>query len=66
MHPHQQVKRNGQDLLCGHEMKLKYWNKSTQQFEDKFPAGVTLGWCLEGMGFNNGNKTGHTHFLTVL
>lgn len=51
-------------LLCGHEMKLKYWNESTQQFEDKFPAGVTLGWCLEGMGFNNGNikKTGHTRF----
>ena len=48
------------------------WNigmKSTQQFEDKFPAGGLLtGWCLEGMGFNNGNikKTGHTPFSLVL
>lgn len=42
-------------LLCGHEVKLKYWNESAQQFEDKFPAGVTLGWCLEGMAFDKGN-----------
>lgn len=41
-------------LLCGHEVKLKYWNQATQQFEDKFPAGVTIGWCLEGQGFDAG------------
>ena len=43
------------ELLCGHEVKLKYWNEAEQQFEDKFPAGVSVGWCLQGMGFNNGN-----------
>lgn len=42
-------------LLCGHEVKLKYWNEAEQKFEDKFPAGVTVGWCLQAMGFNKGN-----------
>lgn len=42
-------------LLCGHEVKLKYWNEKEQQFQDKFPAGVTVGWCLEGQGFADGN-----------
>lgn len=42
-------------LLCGHEVKLKYWNSEKQQFEDKFPANVSIGWCLEGNGFNNGD-----------
>jgi len=41
-------------LLCGHEVKLKYWNETTQQFEDEFPAGVTIGWCLEGASFKDG------------
>lgn len=47
-------KENG-SLLCGHEVKLKYWNEATGQFESQFPEGVTLGWCLEGMGFDQGN-----------
>lgn len=42
-------------LLCGHEVKLKYWNEAEQRFEDKFPAGVTVGWCLQAMGFSSGN-----------
>lgn len=42
-------------LLCGHEVKLKYWNAAEQQFEDKFPAGVTVGWCLQANSFKNGN-----------
>lgn len=42
-------------LLCGHEVKLKYWNSEKEQFEDKFPAGVSIGWCLEGNGFVKGN-----------
>ena len=49
---------NGQrvgSLLCGHAVKLKYWNEETQQYEDKFPAGVTVGWCLEGQGFYEGD-----------
>lgn len=40
-------------LVCGEEIKLKYWNEETQEYEDKFPAGVTIGWCLQGMGFKN-------------
>lgn len=43
------------ELLCGHEVKLKYWDETKQQFEDKFPAGVSVGWCLQGMGFRDGN-----------
>ncbi|MEL5893381.1 LruC domain-containing protein [Bacteroides sp. GD17] len=42
-------------LLCGHEVKLQYWNEAEQKFESKFPAGVTLGWYLEGDAFRNGN-----------
>ena len=30
-------------LVCGEEIKLKYWNEETQEYEDKFPAGVTIG-----------------------
>lgn len=40
-------------LVCGDEVKLKYWNEDKNQFEDEFPAGVTIGWCLQGMGFRN-------------
>ncbi|MEI3460359.1 MAG: DUF4114 domain-containing protein [Bacteroides cellulosilyticus] len=35
--------------------------ESKQQFEDKFPAGVTVGWCLEGNGFNKGNIVQHCY-----
>lgn len=42
-------------LLCGHEVKLKYWNADKGLFEDKFPAGVSVGWCLQANGFNNGD-----------
>lgn len=38
-------------LVCGDEVKLKYWNETKGEYEDKFPAGVTIGWCLQGMGF---------------
>ena len=40
-------------LVCGDEVKLKYWNEEKNQFEDKFPAGVTIGWSLQGMGFRD-------------
>jgi LruC domain-containing protein len=36
-------------LLCGNEVKLKYWNGTT--FEDKFPKGITIGLCIESNGF---------------
>ncbi|WP_317194547.1 LruC domain-containing protein [Bacteroides cellulosilyticus] len=40
-------------LLCGNEVKLKYWDG--EKFEDKFPEGVTVGWCLEGNAFRQGD-----------
>lgn len=49
-------------LVCGDEVKLKYWNETKGEYEDKFPAGVTIGWCLQGMGFSSkpldGNSQG--------
>lgn len=40
-------------LVCGEEVKLKYWNEEKKIYEDEFPEGVTIGWCLQGMGFRN-------------
>lgn len=40
-------------LVCGEEVKLKYWNEDKGVYEDEFPAGVTIGWCLQGMGFKS-------------
>lgn len=36
-------------LLCNHQVQLKYWDG--KQFHDEFPAGISIGWFLEGMGF---------------
>ena len=36
-------------LLCGHQVQLKYWDGN--KFHDEFPAGVSIGWFMEGMGF---------------
>lgn len=49
------TKQGGGALICGHEVKLKYWNKETKKFEDKFPAGMTIGWFLEADAFRDGN-----------
>lgn len=38
-------------LACGDEVQLKYWNDRTNKFEDEFPEGTSIGWCLQGMGF---------------
>lgn len=46
-------------LVCGEEVKLKYWNEDKGVYEDEFPAGVTIGWCLQGMGFKS-KLTGNT------
>lgn len=37
-------------LLCGHQVQLRYWDG--KEFQDEFPAGISIGWYLEGMGFN--------------
>lgn len=44
-------------LLCGEEVQLKYWNDATGEFEEEFPEGVTIGWCLQGMGFQTKPET---------
>lgn len=46
-------------LVCGEEVKLKYWNEDKGVYEDEFPAKVTIGWCLQGMGFKS-KLTGNT------
>lgn len=38
-------------LACGDEVQLKYWNDRTNKFEEEFPEGTSIGWCLQGMGF---------------
>lgn len=45
-------------LVCGEEVKLKYWNEETEQFENQFPKGVTIGWCLQAMGFKTESGNG--------
>lgn len=37
-------------LLCGDQVQLKYWDGT--EFKDEFPAGVSIGWFLEGMSFD--------------
>lgn len=37
-------------LLCCNQVQLKYWDGT--QFLDEFPTGTSIGWFLEGMGFN--------------
>lgn len=47
-------------LVCGEEVELKYWDGD--KYVDEFPEGVTIGWCLQGMGFEtiaeNGSSRG--------
>ena len=40
-------------LVSGDRVLLKYWDG--EKFHDEFPAGVTIGWWLQGMGFEAGN-----------
>lgn len=42
-------------ISCGSTIQLRYWNKDAQQFEDEFPAGVTIGWGVSSSAFINGN-----------
>ena len=39
-------------LKSGEYVKLKYLNPVTKKFEDKFPAGVKIGWVLHRSGFH--------------
>lgn len=42
-------------ISCGSTIQLRYWNKETNQFEDEFPAGVTIGWGVSSNAFKDGN-----------
>lgn len=37
-------------LSCGSQVQLKYWDGT--KFLDEFPAGISIGWFLEGLGFD--------------
>lgn len=39
-------------LKSGEYVKLKYLNPKTNKLEDKFPAGVKIGWVLHRSGFH--------------
>lgn len=56
-------------LAGGDRVQLKYWDG--EKFNDEFPAGVSIGWWLEGMGFDAEtgnisikNKGGFARFST--
>ena len=34
--------------LLGAQVKLRYWNESTRQYQDEFPKGTHIGWVLLG------------------
>lgn len=38
-------------IFAGDYVDLKYWNEETQSFEEKFPAGVSIGWFLMADAF---------------
>ncbi|NDW13650.1 LruC domain-containing protein [Bacteroides sp. 214] len=40
-------------VFSGDYVSLKYWNEETDSFEDKFPAGISIGWLLISDGFTN-------------
>lgn len=45
--------KNAPKSLIGEQVKLKYWNKTEERYEDEFPKGTHIGWILLGQGFGN-------------
>ena len=43
--------------LLGNQVRLKYWNKETESYENTFPRGTRIGWLLLGMGWNKTSAT---------
>lgn len=39
-------------LVSGDRVLLKYWDGN--KYQDEFPAGVTIGWWMQGMGYQTG------------
>lgn len=51
------------DVRAGDQVMLKYWNKETKEFEDTFPAGVSIGFFILPSAFNT--STGNISEKTV-
>ena len=45
-------------LVSGDRVLLKYWDGT--KYLDEFPAGVTIGWWMQGMGFQTGGNVNLT------
>ncbi|NDV80587.1 LruC domain-containing protein [Bacteroides sp. 51] len=43
-------------LQSGDYVQLKYFNETTQQWENEFPAGLTIGWLLHPKSYDRTNK----------
>lgn len=52
-------------LRPGEYVKLKYYNKATSKFEDKFPVGTTVGWVLSANGFTGSKSNYYTQDRTA-
>lgn len=37
-------------LYCNNQVQLQYWDG--KEFHEEFPPGISIGWFLEGMGFD--------------
>lgn len=50
-------------LLTGDQIQLKYWDGT--KFEEEFPAGTSIGFCLMTHGFSKGNIKIYPSFPTL-
>ena len=48
---------SGGGLYSGDKVQLKYYNAINDEFEDNFPAGVSIGWFIIGNGWKNRSVT---------
>lgn len=39
-------------LQLGDNVRLKYWDETTESWSEKFPAGVTIGWFIVAGGYD--------------
>ncbi len=44
--PNASAFNSGGELVAGDNVRLKYWNEARQQYEENFPAGVTIGFFM--------------------
>ena len=52
-------------ISCGSTIQLHYWNKETNQFEDKFPAGVTIGWGVSSSALSKEISATPVEIITI-